>query len=86
MEGQGGGYVRNCVRLVLSRAHKNRRLAAHSYVLLLYTLCAAEGLAWLLSLLYSTRLVNGQSTRVTPMSHSLEEESTHGQLQDTRPR
>ena len=49
-----------------------------------YTLCAAEGLAWLLSLLYSTRLVNGQSTRVTPMSHSLEEVSTHGQLQDAR--
>ena len=76
----------NCVRLVLSRGHKNRRLAARSYVLLLYTLCAAEGLAWLLSLSYSTRLVSGQSTRVTPMSHSLEEVSTHGQLQDARPR
>ena len=51
-----------------------------------YTLCAAEGLAWLPSQLYSTRLVNGQSMRVTPMSHSLDEVSTHGQLQDTRPR
>ena len=51
----------NCARLVLSRAHKNGRLAACSYALLLYTLCAAEGLAWLLSLLYSTRLVSGQS-------------------------
>ena len=78
----------NCARLVLSRAHKNGRLAACSYALLLYTLCAAEGLAWLLSLLYSTRLVNGQSTctRVSPMSHSLEEVSTHGQLLDARPR
>ena len=104
----------NCVRLVLSRVHKNGRLTARSYALLLCTLCAAEGLAWLLSLLYSlaarlyalllctlcaaeglawllsllysTRLVNGQSTRVIPMSHSLEEVSTYGQLQDARPR
>ena len=65
-----------CARLVLSRAHKNGRVAARSYALLLYTLCAAEGLAWLLSLLYSIRLVNGQSTQVTPMSHSLEEVCT----------
>ena len=42
----------------------------------------AEGLAWILSLLYSTRLFNGQSTRVTPMSHSLEKVFTDGQLQD----
>ena len=46
----------------------------------------AKGHAWLLSLLYSTRSVNGQSTRVTPMSHSLKEVFTDGQLQDARPR
>ena len=45
----------------------------------LYRLCAC-----ILSLLYSiaTRSVNGQSTRVTPMSHSLEKVFTDGQLQD----
>ena len=32
----------------------------------------AERLPWLLSLLYSPRSVNGQSTWVTPMSHWLE--------------
>ena len=44
----------------------------------------AEGLAWILSLLYSnsTRSVNGQSTRVTLTSHWLEKVFTHGQLQD----
>ena len=46
----------------------------------------AEGLAWLLSLLYSTRLVNGQSTWVSPMSHSLEQVFTDGQLQNASPR
>ena len=45
----------------------------------------AEGLAWILSLLYSTCPVNGQSTRVTPMSHSLEKVFTDGQLQDVSP-
>ena len=33
--------------------------------------------------LYSS--VNGQSTRVTPMSHSLEKVFTDGQLQDVSP-
>ena len=48
--------------------------------------CAhAEGLALILSLLYSTHSVNGQSTRVIPMSHSLEKVFTHGQLQDASP-
>ena len=42
----------------------------------------AEGLAWLLSLLHSTRSVNGQNTQVTLMSHSLEQVFTDGQLQD----
>ena len=45
----------------------------------------AEGLAWTLSLLYSARSVNGQSTRVTPMRHSLDKVFTHGQLQDASP-
>ena len=38
----------------------------------------AEGFAWILSLLYSTRPVIGQSTRVTPMRHSLDKVFTHG--------
>ena len=45
----------------------------------------AEGLAWVLSLLYSTRSVNVQSMRVTPMSHSLEKVFTDGQLHDVSP-
>ena len=40
----------------------------------------AEGVAWILSLLHSTCLVNGQSMRVTPMSHSLEKVFTDGQM------
>ena len=68
MESQGGGYVCNCVRLVLSRADKNGRLAAQSYVLLLYALCAYQGACMTTFVLY----LLGQSTRVTMMSHSLE--------------
>ena len=45
----------------------------------------AEGLAWILSLLYSTRSVNGQSTQVTPMRHSLDKVFTHSQLHDASP-
>ena len=45
----------------------------------------AEGLAWLLSLLYSTRSVNGRCMRVTPMSYSIEKVFTDGQLQDVSP-
>ena len=45
----------------------------------------AEGIAWTLSLLYSTRSVNSQSTQVTPLSHLLEKVFTHGQLQDASP-
>ena len=46
----------------------------------------AEGLAWILSLLYSTHSVNGQSMQVNPMSHSLEKVFIHGQIQDASPR
>ena len=45
----------------------------------------AEGLAWVLLLLYSTRSVNVQSMRVTPMSHSLEKVFTDGQLHNVSP-
>ena len=45
----------------------------------------AEGLAWVLSLLYSTRSVNVQSMQVILMNHSLEKVFTNGQLHDVSP-